>query len=90
MLGVRALRHGAEDVAAKNNANFAVHIEILFSAHGLMTKPCAILAQGSSLVEADFPDQGACRLLMCGNLIDWQSVGWERSDLDQNRIAVRC
>jgi len=42
-----------------------------------------------SLVEADFLDQGDCRLLMRGNLIDWQSVGWERSDLHQDRIAIR-
>src|SRR5712664_859436 len=51
---------------------------------------CTALAQGSSLVEADFLDQGDCGLLMCGNLIDWQSIGWERSDLHQDRIAVRC
>jgi hypothetical protein len=45
-------------LATKNNVNFVVHIEILFSTHVLMTKRCGALAQGSSLVEAGFPDQG--------------------------------
>jgi len=73
-----------------NNVNFAPHIAILFGPHGQMRRArCTALVQGNSLVEADFLDQGDCRLLMRGNLIDWQSVGWERSDLHQDRIAIR-
>jgi len=48
---------------------------------------CTALAQGSSLVEADFLDQRDCGLLMCGNLIDWQSIG--RDDPISTRIGSR-
>ena len=68
----------ATTLTTKNNVNFAAYIEILFSPHCLMQRRVALLSrERSSLVEADFLDQGDCGLLMCGDLIDGERIGEE-------------